>query len=130
MQVADYCRDRLHFALAEEIERIKDELCKRNTGEGRQVQWEKVFSSCFLTVDGEIEGKIGRAVVGSSDKVLEAVASETVGSTAVVALVCSSHIVVSNCGDSRAVLFRGKEAMPLSVDHKVIFSLYPRFYPV
>nr|BAH56780.1 AT1G72770 [Arabidopsis thaliana] len=117
-KVADYCRDRLHFALAEEIERIKDELCKRNTGEGRQVQWDKVFTSCFLTVDGEIEGKIGRAVVGSSDKVLEAVASETVGSTAVVALVCSSHIVVSNCGDSRAVLFRGKEAMPLSVDHK------------
>ncbi|VVA95088.1 unnamed protein product [Arabis nemorensis] len=117
-QVADYCRDRLHFALAEEIERIKDELCKRNTGEGRQVQWEKVFTSCFLTVDGEIGGKISRAVVGSSDKVLEAVASETVGSTAVVALVCSSHIVVSNCGDSRAVLFRGKEAMPLSVDHK------------
>ncbi|CAH8359413.1 unnamed protein product [Eruca vesicaria subsp. sativa] len=118
-QVADYCRDRLHFALAEEIERIKDELCKRNTGEGRQVQWEKVFTSCFLNVDGEIEGKIGRAAsVGSSEMVLEAVASETVGSTAVVALVCSSHLVVSNCGDSRAVLYRGKEAMPLSVDHK------------
>ncbi|KAF8111286.1 hypothetical protein N665_0076s0267 [Sinapis alba] len=118
-QVADYCRDRLHFALAEEIERIKDELCKRNTGEGRQVQWEKVFTNCFLTVDGEIEGKIGRAAAdGSADMVLEAVASETVGSTAVVALVCSSHLVVSNCGDSRAVLYRGKEAMPLSVDHK------------
>ncbi|EOA35242.1 hypothetical protein CARUB_v10020401mg [Capsella rubella] len=118
-KVADYCRDRLHFALAEEIERIKDELCKRNTGEGRQVQWEKVFNSCFLTVDGEIGGQIGRPAAGSSDKILEAVASETVGSTAVVALVCSSHIVVSNCGDSRAVLFRGKEAMPLSVDHKI-----------
>lgn len=120
-QVADYCRDRLHFALAEEIERIKDELCKRNTGEGRQVQWEKVFTNCFLNVDGEVEGRIGRAAgggVGSSDVVLEAVASETVGSTAVVALVCSSHLVVSNCGDSRAVLYRGKEAMPLSVDHK------------
>ncbi|CAH2066977.1 unnamed protein product [Thlaspi arvense] len=117
-QVADYCRDRLHFALAEEIERIKDELCMRNTGEGRQVQWEKVFTSCFLNVDGEIGGKIGRDVVGSSEKVLEAVASETVGSTAVVALVCSSHIIVSNCGDSRAVLYRGKAAMPLSVDHK------------
>ncbi|KAL9293340.1 putative protein-serine/threonine phosphatase [Arabidopsis thaliana] len=117
-QVADYCRDRLHFALSEEMERRKDELCKRNTGEGRQVQWEKVFTSCFLTVDGEVEGKIGRAVVGSSDKVLEAVFSETVGSTALVALVCSSHIVVSNCGDSRAVLLRGHEAMPLSVDHK------------
>lgn len=90
------------------------------------MQWEKVFTSCFLNVDGEIEGRIGRAaaaVGGSSDVVLEAVASETVGSTAVVALVCSSHLVVSNCGDSRAVLYRGKEAMPLSVDHKVRFEL-------
>uniref|UniRef100_A0A1J3D9D3 protein-serine/threonine phosphatase n=1 Tax=Noccaea caerulescens TaxID=107243 RepID=A0A1J3D9D3_NOCCA len=118
-QVADYCHDRIHFALAEEIEKIKVELCKRNTGEGRQVQWEKVFVDCYLKVDDEVKGKISRPVVGSSDRmVLEAVSPETVGSTAVVALVCSSHIIVSNCGDSRAVLLRGKDSMPLSVDHK------------
>ncbi|CAH2037141.1 unnamed protein product [Thlaspi arvense] len=118
-QVADYCHDRMHSALAEEIEWIKEELCERNTGEGRQVQWEKVFADCYLKVDAEVKGKINRPVVGSSDKVvLEAVSPETVGSTAVVALVCSSHIIVSNCGDSRAVLLRGKESMPLSVDHK------------
>lgn len=121
MQVADYCQDRIHFALAEEIERIKEELCERNTGEGRQVQWEKVFVDCYLKVDGEVKGKVSRPVVGSSsdEMVLEAVSPETVGSTAVVALVCSSHIIVSNCGDSRAVLLRGKDSMPLSVDHKV-----------
>ncbi|KAJ0247891.1 Protein phosphatase 2C 7 [Hirschfeldia incana] len=119
LQVADYCHDRIHFALAEEIEWIKEELCERNTGEGRQVQWEKVFFDCFLKVDDEVKGKINRPVIGSPDKmVLEAVSPETVGSTAVVALVCSSHIIVSNCGDSRAVLLRGKESMPLSVDHK------------
>ncbi|KAL0694727.1 hypothetical protein Bca4012_061907 [Brassica carinata] len=120
-QVADYCHDRIHFALAEEIERIKEELCERNTGEGRQVQWEKVFVDCYLKVDGEVKGKVTRPVVGSSDDdemVLDAVSPETVGSTAVVALVCSSHIIVSNCGDSRAVLLRGKDSMPLSVDHK------------
>ncbi|KAL9306470.1 Protein phosphatase 2C 7 [Arabidopsis thaliana] len=118
-QVADYCHDRIHSALAEEIERIKEELCRRNTGEGRQVQWEKVFVDCYLKVDDEVKGKINRPVVGSSDRmVLEAVSPETVGSTAVVALVCSSHIIVSNCGDSRAVLLRGKDSMPLSVDHK------------
>ncbi|KAL0323734.1 UNVERIFIED_CONTAM: putative protein phosphatase 2C 6 [Sesamum calycinum] len=49
---------------------------------------------------------------------LEPVAPETVGSTAVVAIVCSSHIIVANCGDSRAVLCRGKQPMALSVDHK------------
>ncbi|KAF3571212.1 hypothetical protein F2Q69_00060997 [Brassica cretica] len=105
LQVADYCHDRIHFALAEEIEWIKE--------------WEKVFFDCFLKIDDEVKGKINRPVVGASDEmVLEAISPETVGSTAVVALVCSSHIIVSNCGDSRAVLLRGKEAMPLSVDHK------------
>ncbi|CAL9215352.1 unnamed protein product [Arabidopsis halleri] len=118
-QVADYCHARIHFAL---VERIKEELCKRNTGEySRQVQWEKVFVDCYLKVDDEVKGRIRRPVSGSgsSDRmVLQAVSSETVGSTAVVALVCSSHIIVSNCGDSRVVLLRGKESMPLSVDHK------------
>lgn len=53
------------------------------------------------------------------DCIVEALAPETVGSTAVVAVLSSSHIIVANCGDSRAVLYRGKEAIPLSVDHKV-----------
>lgn len=118
LQVANYCHARIHLAL---VERIKEELCKRNTGEcSRQVQWEKVFVDCYRKVDDEVKGRISRPVSGSSDKmVLQAVSPETVGSTALVALVCSSHIVVSNCGDSRVVLLRGKESMPLSVDHKV-----------
>ncbi|CAH8381243.1 unnamed protein product [Eruca vesicaria subsp. sativa] len=124
-QVADYCQDRIHFALAEEIERIKEKLCERNTGEGREVQWEKVFVDCYLKVDNEVKGKVSRPVVGDDKMVLEAVSPETVGSTAVVALVCSSHIIVSNCGDSRAVLLRGKDSMPLSVDHKVKYPPYP-----
>uniref|UniRef100_A0A2P2MHS4 PPM-type phosphatase domain-containing protein n=1 Tax=Rhizophora mucronata TaxID=61149 RepID=A0A2P2MHS4_RHIMU len=40
------------------------------------------------------------------------------GTTAVVALLTPEHIVVANCGDSRAVLCRGGKAVPLSVDHK------------
>ncbi|XP_019058094.1 PREDICTED: LOW QUALITY PROTEIN: protein phosphatase 2C 16-like [Tarenaya hassleriana] len=117
-QVADYCRERVHYALAEEINRSKAELDNADKGESRQVQWERAFTRCFLTIDDEIAG--GRPNTGSSDVVLEAVAPETVGSTAVVALVCSSHIIVANCGDSRAraVLYRGKESMALSIDHK------------
>ncbi|XWS16198.1 hypothetical protein CRYUN_Cryun34aG0064600 [Craigia yunnanensis] len=121
-QVANYCRDRIHGALAEEIGSIKDNLCDGTSMECRQVQWEKTFTSCFLKVDDEIGGKGSRGMIGGNedayDASFEPVAPETVGSTAVVALVCSSHIVVANCGDSRAVLCRGKEAMALSTDHK------------
>lgn len=74
------------------MERTKEESCKRKTGENRlQVQWEKVFTSSFIRVDDEFAGKIRSLGVGSSDRmVLEAFALETTGSTAVVALVCSS----------------------------------------
>lgn len=121
-QVANYCRDRIHLALAEEIGFIKTDLSDGSQGESRQVQWEKTFTSCLQKVDDEIGGKGGRSTDGgdgdASDAMLDPVAPETVGSTAVVALVCSSHIIVANCGDSRAVLCRGKEPVPLSVDHK------------
>lgn len=126
MQVADYCRERIHSALAEEIGEFKRNLSNGNNGENWQQDWEKTFNNCFLKVDEEIEGKVGRTVGGSGvdvpDTSFEPVAPETVGSTAVVALVCSSHIIVANCGDSRAVLCRGKEPMALSIDHKVCYA--------
>ncbi|KAM6601659.1 hypothetical protein CsatA_021268 [Cannabis sativa] len=114
-QVASYCSERIHLALAEEIEMCNDDLSNGDVGENQQVLWEKAFTSCFQKVDDEIGGKING---DASDATIEPIAPETVGSTAVVALVCSSHIIVANCGDSRAVLCRGKEPVPLSVDHK------------
>lgn len=122
MQVANYCRERIHLALSEEIGIMKDDSNDGNMGENQQVQWQKVFTNCFLKVDDEIGGKVSRGIDksdGDASDTFEPVAPETVGSTAVVALVCSSHIIVANCGDSRAVLCRGKEAIALSVDHKV-----------
>ncbi|KAF2304309.1 hypothetical protein GH714_029672 [Hevea brasiliensis] len=107
-QVANYCCDHVHSTLAEEIEYVKNGLCDGNTEDSCQEQWKKTFTNCFLKVDAEVGGK------GSA----EPVEPETVGSTAVVAIICSSHIIVANCGDSRAVLYRGKEPMALSVDHK------------
>lgn len=104
-QVANYCRDRLHSALSEELEVIANDETDDNNCEEK---WRRVFTKCFLKVDDEIGGKAS----------LKPLAPETVGSTAVVAVVCSSHIIVANCGDSRAVLYRGKESMALSVDHK------------
>jgi protein phosphatase 2C len=124
-QVADYCRDRLHAALVEELSRIEESVSGANLGAVEfKKQWEKAFVDCFTRVDDEVAGKAssgGGGDVGTSNAAAAAdpVAPETVGTTAVVSVICSSHIVVSNCGDSRAVLCRGKQPVPLSVDHKV-----------
>lgn len=88
-----------------------------------QEQWKKAFSNCFIKVDAEIGGVHGGTGENKND--CEPVAPETVGSTAVVAMVSSTLTIVANCGDSRAVLYRGKHPMPLSVDHKV-----RRFFPI
>ncbi|XP_030525168.1 protein phosphatase 2C 16 [Rhodamnia argentea] len=121
-RVAEYCCEWIHPVLAEEIGQVKDNIGNGSVGEARQVMWERAFTNCFQRVDDEIGGKLSRGITSdhgdASAASFEPVAPETVGSTAVVALVCSSHIIVANCGDSRAVLLRGKEAMPLSVDHK------------
>ncbi|XP_010536873.1 PREDICTED: protein phosphatase 2C 77-like [Tarenaya hassleriana] len=98
-QVANYCRERVHVALAEEIAKEKPGLCD---GETWQEKWKRALFNSFLKVDSEIESA----------------APETVGSTAVVAVVFPTHIFVANCGDSRAVLCRSKTPLPLSVDHK------------
>ncbi|XP_062148046.1 protein phosphatase 2C 50 isoform X2 [Alnus glutinosa] len=121
-QVANYCHKRLHLALMEEIEITKVSLSDGGSNENSwQELWKKAILNCFLKVDAEI-GEAHRGSNGSnsdaSEVFQESIAPETVGSTAVVAILCSTHIVVANCGDSRAVLCRGKVPMPLSVDHK------------
>lgn len=80
--------------------------------------WEKVFGDCFQKVDDEVSGKASRFSNGTREIRPEPIAADNVGSTAVVAIVCSSHVITANCGDSRVVLCRGKEPIALSVDHK------------
>lgn len=87
--------------------------------------WDELFSKCFQRLDDEVSGQVSRLVGGVQEP--RTVAPENVGSTAVVAVVCSSHLVFANCGDSRVVLCRGKEPVAWSIDHKVrFFQLSPR----
>ncbi|XP_072968931.1 probable protein phosphatase 2C 6 isoform X1 [Typha angustifolia] len=124
-QVANYCRDRVHLALIEELTNITEGFGGTKVVD-LDKQWERAFIDCFQKVDNEIGGKASRVnaeSTGETSEVIkeapvEPVAPETVGSTAVVAVICSSHIIIANCGDSRAVLCRGKQPVPLSVDHK------------
>ncbi|XP_051119437.1 probable protein phosphatase 2C 6 [Andrographis paniculata] len=101
-QVANYCCERMHVALVEELAKIEgDEKSKCSDVEEL---WRVAFEKCFVKVDDEVTAN--------------SIAPETVGSTAVVTVVCPSHIIVANCGDSRAVLCRGKQPVALSTDHK------------
>lgn len=114
-QVSNYCQDRLHLALIEEMDIAKENLHSGILECNSKERWEKIFLNCFRKVDSEVGGL---GTTGASDPSLVPIAPEAVGSTAVVAVVCSTHIIVANCGDSRAVLCRGKLPFPLSVDHK------------
>ncbi|KAK4483673.1 hypothetical protein RD792_010874 [Penstemon davidsonii] len=116
-QVANYCREHLHSTLAKEIEIAKESLLHIEIGEHNwKEQWIKIFLNCFQKLDDQVGGFNACDVAPRPP--LPAVAPESVGSTAVVAIVCSTHIIVANCGDSRAVLNRGKVPTPLSLDHK------------
>ncbi|URD74746.1 phosphatase 2C [Musa troglodytarum] len=126
-QVANYCREHLHLVLIEQLRSFVKDSGGTSCSNWRKRKWEKVFVACFQKIDDEVGGKGSRGNTGSTasesdlpcpNVPLEPVAPDTVGSTAVVAIVSSSHIIVANCGDSRAVLCRGKRPMPLSVDHK------------
>ena len=108
-----------------------EECSTGNSADGWTKQWEKAFTDCFQKVDDEVGGKSRGNSMGEEDindcsvPPPEPVAPETVGSTAVVAVICSSHIIIANCGDSRAVLCRGKLPVALSVDHKVSRPAFP-----
>ncbi|OAY85419.1 probable protein phosphatase 2C 50 [Ananas comosus] len=110
-KVANYCHDRIHAALVKELNNVNKGLGGTSEVDIKK-QWERAFIDCFQRVDDEVGGKAIHE--GPS----EPLAPDTMGSTAVVAVVCSSHIIVANCGDSRVVLCRGKQVVPLSSDHK------------
>lgn len=107
--VANACSDRLHKLLEKEV--VEWRCSGGEGGGGEAVDWEKVMTASFSKMDQEVGG--GGSEIGGSDSV------NTTGSTATVVVVGKEEIVVANCGDSRAVLWRARVAVPLSRDHKV-----------
>jgi protein phosphatase 2C len=101
--------------LSQELGRLGKDLGEVGEVDMKE-HWDELFSKCFQRVDDEVSGRVSRLVGGVQES--RPVAPENVGSTAVVVVVCSSHLVVANCGDSRVVLCRGKEPVALSIDHK------------
>lgn len=107
--VARRCKERLHEIVRDEYEN------------GGASSWEDTMSRSFMTMDEDVtEWSSGRASTTSRCRCeMQTPQRDSVGSTAVVAVVSPDKIVLSNCGDSRALLCRNGVAIPLSVDHKV-----------
>ncbi|XP_061371145.1 probable protein phosphatase 2C 6 [Gastrolobium bilobum] len=97
-QVAKFCAKRMHDVIAEEWDR---EIA--GGAEWRR-RWEAVLANGFERTDNEI--------------LSDAVAPEMVGSTASLVVLSGCQIITSNCGDSRVVLCRRTETIPLTVDQK------------
>ncbi|CAM6114017.1 unnamed protein product [Calypogeia fissa] len=128
-QVALYCADRMHQILEEEMMSVINNADSTvSASDSWDLKWKTALLTCFLRIDAEVafghsekpEGKAGqfREPERRSGSNAKPIAPETTGSTAVVAIVSSSQLIVANCGDSRAVLSRGGHAIPLSHDHK------------
>lgn len=106
------CKEKLHGIVKEEIEKEKENL-----------DWKSTMEQSFARMDGEVQAWSQNSHSPTCRCELHTPHSDAVGSTAVVAVLTPDKIVVSNCGDSRAVLCRNGVAIPLSSDHKVsLFS--------
>lgn len=101
-QVAQACAKRMH-------EVVVDRAMADGGDQIEMIGWEEVMIGSFERMDKEV-------MMGGSEA---EEAMRMVGSTAVVAVVGEDEVVVANCGDSRAVMWRAGEAVALSNDHKV-----------
>lgn len=111
------CKDRLHEIVKKELEGCSGER-------EDSLDWEGTMKRSFENMDKEVHQWTENSAVSDCRCELQTPQCDAVGSTAVVAVVTPRKVVVSNCGDSRAVLCRNGVAVPLSTDHKVGFLLF------
>ncbi|XP_028776218.1 protein phosphatase 2C 37 [Neltuma alba] len=105
--VATICKDRLHEIVKEEVGGAREDL-----------EWKSMMEQSFARMDEEVQNWSQSNQNSTCRCELQSPHCDAVGSTAVVAVVTPDKIIVSNCGDSRAVLCRNGVAVPLSSDHK------------
>ncbi|RWW01539.1 hypothetical protein GW17_00035417 [Ensete ventricosum] len=102
----------MHQVVAEEVETLA-------SGAATSPQaWRVAMERSFARVDAEAVDGSGERPSQDCRCELQPPRCDHVGSTAVVAVVSPTRIVVANCGDSRAVLCRNGAPIPLSSDHK------------
>jgi protein phosphatase 2C len=93
-----------------------------NAGSGEETAWKGVMERSFARLDKQAtswaSSRSGDEPACRCEQQMPS-RCDHVGSTAVVAVVNPTHVVVANAGDSRAVLSRAGAPVPLSVDHKV-----------
>ncbi|KAI3723482.1 hypothetical protein L2E82_35091 [Cichorium intybus] len=104
--VAMKCKDRMHEIVKEEVENSE-----------KSMDWKETMVKSFSRMDKDITEWSNSASRSNCRCELQ-----TPRCDAVVAVVTPEKIVVSNYGDSRAVLCRNGVAIPLSLDHKVLLS--------